>query len=555
MADHVTSLDSGIYAPHLEAIEETMQKYNAFLFVRPTEYDSTVLIGAGFATKSMDIHDKSSNWGPMAGMVPCDPYFSKKMLGNQPNPDIHPEPHGQAVPTHLTLSSLLVQKLVNKKMFKVTTPTWEVAGGRVSKTWFRPAPGADFYTASGIKATPVVFCIQQSRVYWVKWSDEKTQKSGVLVPLYVWAYDIEGERKPVTGDYDIWMVAAHASQFSQHMISRLAADPHGESAASIFTQNLIAQLNAACKRSAPRTCKVFNHGAEAQNYAFTQALDEKPLAMFTPAGTSRTVTIWQMAHILTDMQTMGYMGIYNKRYTELDARLMGGSTIKEFSRLEATQKEIAKRTSADYIAKLTPAQRWENFNAVNTLQGDEAKQRKQLIGGAAKRVVLRGRFREALQELRTWDERRPEPDPYWRKDLPRQDAAGNPLHGSPQARQFARANWRVATAAAREGYESARITRLYDEITKWAKITEAIVFDLQSLKAEDFPPGVRRLGDLARRLLGELNTFAIQSATGAGESAKLESGRPPFQTKLSAEQFLEALAEFDSPTPPPPAAP
>jgi hypothetical protein len=43
-----------------------------------------------FRTKSVDIHDKSSNWGPQQGAVPVDPFFNKKFGGGSalPDPDI-----------------------------------------------------------------------------------------------------------------------------------------------------------------------------------------------------------------------------------------------------------------------------------------------------------------------------------------------------------------------------------------------------------------------------------------------------------------------------------
>jgi enamine deaminase RidA (YjgF/YER057c/UK114 family) len=51
------------------------------------------LIDAGFATKSMDIHDKSSDWGLTSGLVPIDQAFSKALKG-QPNEHLHPHAHG-----------------------------------------------------------------------------------------------------------------------------------------------------------------------------------------------------------------------------------------------------------------------------------------------------------------------------------------------------------------------------------------------------------------------------------------------------------------------------
>ena len=47
--------------------------------IRPSDPTSTKLQKANkYATKSLDVHDKSSNWGPMSGFVPADHFFNKK---------------------------------------------------------------------------------------------------------------------------------------------------------------------------------------------------------------------------------------------------------------------------------------------------------------------------------------------------------------------------------------------------------------------------------------------------------------------------------------------
>lgn len=80
---------SGIVQTHLQAIHRVCQREDTFLFVRPSTPATMRLIAAGFATKSMDIHDKSSDWGLTQGLVPVDQAFSKNRTGF-PNPAIHP---------------------------------------------------------------------------------------------------------------------------------------------------------------------------------------------------------------------------------------------------------------------------------------------------------------------------------------------------------------------------------------------------------------------------------------------------------------------------------
>ncbi|MEZ5084075.1 MAG: anthrax toxin-like adenylyl cyclase domain-containing protein, partial [Bacteroidales bacterium] len=333
---------SGIVGTHITAIEQAAKSKNTFIFIRPTEYDSTILIRAGYATKSMDVHHKSSNWGPMAGFVPCDPAFSKKCIGS-PDPMESEVKHGAAHPAQLALKPELLTAhkkvqfptgfiLSSSQGGKGKGVEWIVkrqsGGGSVSKAKekfdaFQSSggniPEHKFCTAlpteSGVKST--LFClIKKSNewlVYWVSWKGD----TGTLHPLRVFAYAQGGRLNPVTGDYDLWMVAPHFKHFNKHSVVRLEEDVHGESAASAFTMSLMKTMNGKCGRA---DNPVFHHGAEAQNYGFTQALDWN-LAMFTPGGTSRMVRMNQMPQILSDLQRAGYIAVWNKRYGEADPHL------------------------------------------------------------------------------------------------------------------------------------------------------------------------------------------------------------------------------------------
>lgn len=513
MSNHVSPLDAGVTALHVTAIEETVKEFNAFLFLRPTEDDSRVLIEAGFATKSMDIHDKSSNWGPMAGMVPCDPYFSKKKIG-APNPHPHYHQHGAAEPVHLKLDGKLENELCARgKMsrylgnYRITSSTITIAGGAV--------PGARFY-----KADKMVFCVNDTGVYWVQFADlHKT--GGTLIPVYVWAYRVGGVLKPVTGDYDMWMVVSHASAWWKHMESIGMEDEHGNSTASKFTKQLVDAMNAACKRQAPLTNQVFNHGAEAQNYAFTQSLDAR-LAMFTPAGTSRMVSIWDMPKIIADLQNMGYLAIYNKRYHELDARLMGKSTIPAVAALEAAQKsreaDVFKRHGAS------------------------------MIGGIGWKAVTLLRFREALKELKAL-KAGAAPGASASPTAPTAPAtsAASTMRAARPGAPLARAHWKLVRTAVRNGLEPSRIARLGDELM--AMLGE-LDKPLQFLTPEDFPPALRKLGALAQQLLTGIQRSAVEATTGAGETDADKIWEWARKNEMTLDQFNLALGDLQKATAP-----
>ena len=299
----VSDRDSGVVASHIGRLEDACQNLNVFLFIRPTEYDSTKLIEQGYATKSMSVHDKSSNWGPMAGFVPCDQFFSKKYIG-APNPSPAYHDHGAAKVVQLKLTDSLVNG--HDRMVRVEGATRE-PNVRIYST-----PRADNQTARGMK-----FRLEKGDGGWAVFWLSGEQK----VPLYVWGYMVNGAPTPVTGDYDLWMVAPHMSWWKLHLQVVGVQDEHGSSCATLLNTWLLNKLNEACAR---QENPVFNHGAEAQNYGFTQAIDKR-LAMFTPAGGSRMVDRSDMPGIIGDLQNAGYLVYWNKRYGESDPHLSGGA--------------------------------------------------------------------------------------------------------------------------------------------------------------------------------------------------------------------------------------
>lgn len=300
----VSNVAAGITTRHIADIERTCRQTNTFLFVRPSTAETMQLIDQGYATKSMDIHDKSSNWGPMSGFVPCDPAFSKTVSGT-PNDRPGYHAHGDAKPVHLRLTEALATPGSNPKL--IAAPERQAT----ADTRFVRAAGV----TAGTKAT--VFKLLKRggewEVYWLKGDTE--------VPLYVWGYETSTGVKAVTGDYDLWMVAPHIKRWSQHTEIMGIKDSHGESGATMFITWLLRKLNAECGRS---DNPVFHHGAESQNYGFTQAIDPN-LAMFTPAGSSEMVNVADLPDILADVQTAGYLVYWNKRYGESDPCLMGNA--------------------------------------------------------------------------------------------------------------------------------------------------------------------------------------------------------------------------------------
>jgi hypothetical protein len=118
--ERATPETSGVVQAHLRHIHRVCEMLNTFVFIRPSTVPTMRLIRAGFATKSMDIHDKSSDWGLTSGFVPVDQAFSKKQ-SNPPKPDIHPHGHGAAQAVHLKFTANQFTELWGARHFEHTT--------------------------------------------------------------------------------------------------------------------------------------------------------------------------------------------------------------------------------------------------------------------------------------------------------------------------------------------------------------------------------------------------------------------------------------------------
>jgi hypothetical protein len=386
---------SGMPTAHARRIAEFCREHDVFVFVRPSERETMELIDAGFATKSMDIHDKSSNWGPMAGAVPLDRAFSKK-VAEHPTPQTLVDPSamfrrvrqvGQDGAGHSNAQTgvekpiqLLISDKVRLQWFRQAKMTvargWRSA---IPKMYYHGvARNSEGHSILNDVTAKTLFMLEHVVVprdvlhewgvseddneYWkVSWA---TLKDGgdrgelddysEMQPLFVWGYPIDEAKRrwpedlfswghdgdtysypwkhyrAVTGDYDLWMVAPHMAWWKLNTQVVQFIDEHNvASSATFFVNWLNNQLNAACDRTGN---PVFNHGAEEQNYGFTQALD-KELVMFTSSGGARMVDMQaDMPRIMVELMCSGYLTLWNKRYDEIDPQL---------GHKQATEEELA----------------------------------------------------------------------------------------------------------------------------------------------------------------------------------------------------------------------
>lgn len=320
----VTEQQSGITSDHIQALQDFCAEWNVFLFIRPTERVCTQLIKEHYPTKSVDVHDKTSNWGPMAGFVPCDQFFSKHFIG-EPNPNASYSQNRHAVAQVLALPS---QRLANLE----TT-------GKITKT--EDAGCRRIYTAqtSNPMADRLEFVLDKTGDNWeVSW---RHCGETDITSLMVWTY---GDR-PVTGDYDLFMATPHMSWWKFHIHHLDIPGKHGISRDTLFTKWLVSQLNCSLGRS---DVPVFNHGTEMQNLHFTQTI-ERDLVMFTAAGGSRMVLRTDLPTILSDLQSAGYLVNWNRKHGEPDPGLNGKPSTED----ELTHASL--RNKRNPLLKTIPA--------------------------------------------------------------------------------------------------------------------------------------------------------------------------------------------------------
>ena len=228
-----------------------------------------------------------------------------------------------------------------------------------------PAPGTPKFVTETISA------LKRNGDNWIVWFLSPLPQGHKMVPLWVFGYkNKRGELLPVTGDYDIWMAAPHARWWKLHSQAVAVRDSHGSSAATMFNTWLIEEFNRHCCGDQP---DVFNHGAEAQNYGFTQSLDSS-LVMIGPMGTARMVNRADIPAILAEIQLYGYM-VINKRWLEGDPRLMSKGNSKnselrakymaavqklktakskgEVEGLQQEKKALKKQMDPEYLALLS----------------------------------------------------------------------------------------------------------------------------------------------------------------------------------------------------------
>lgn len=210
---------TGLAEEHLQPLQALAEKEQLVISFRPVEQVATGLISAGYPTKNFSIKGKSSNWGPMAGFIPVDQFYSK-LCGQKHKTEIMNKKvaqcieQGHAGTQHLRLSESRINKLVTMGLLTRHQPD---AQGHITLDAVSPHGHHHPFTA---KPEPD----GQFLIY-------NTKKDNTKKEMPVMVLSAPDVNMPLTADYDLMIVAPRTENFGGQDIAHnpdVSADAFAE---------------------------------------------------------------------------------------------------------------------------------------------------------------------------------------------------------------------------------------------------------------------------------------------------------------------------------------
>jgi len=189
----------GVVAEHLIKLQTLSQEKNCIISIRPVDLMATDLIENGYPTKGFHIKGKSANWGPQAAFICAKQEFSKladqsKEKQGEYNQQVTAcldDGYAQKIPLEITkarLNRLIENNVIDEVKYDAQRHPIELAA--------RTPKGV-------IHKFELLRSDKEPEVYLVRHNGEPIE---VLAP--------PGEnKKPLTADYDIFMIAPLLEDF------------------------------------------------------------------------------------------------------------------------------------------------------------------------------------------------------------------------------------------------------------------------------------------------------------------------------------------------------
>lgn len=261
---------SGLVPNHVEKFVQIAQLENAFLLFRPVNPMSTSLIASGFGTKGLDIHSKSSDWGPQAGFICVDQTLSKKWgdakaitQGEKDARHSLSHSNGKVIEMPLLITASRHKELLEKLLYTVVSDDdgLSLVGTRGSEAYdiyLHPVAKLRTVGARFGEETQRLLAAQQPRIATMLTRIPELQQGYLVLyrrstsqvipglsyaaaaarpasthgarPVMVLGYGSSGV--PVTADYDMFAICPHLSRFrAQFNWGRALSAAQGQSKA------------------------------------------------------------------------------------------------------------------------------------------------------------------------------------------------------------------------------------------------------------------------------------------------------------------------------------
>lgn len=334
---------SGLVPSHIENFKKVASEQQTYILFRPVNKLSTSLIQKGAATKGMEVHGKSSNWGPMAGYIPFDQDLSKKYgdegavrKGNQDNEESIKEQHGlnQITKVILTLEPERIEELKRENIIKEGTEKQE---------------GHKLYYFFDVNNESYEFRMDQ-RTGQVQYKTKNGKRATLGQEIKEWTFVevmakvVEKEAKALTADYDLFALTPSLSQIKEripknewdqlddnksleknekriqllHQYGLTRENKNdGKGVLTEWERELLEPLNNAAREAGYTGGTVVNHGTEQDNTEFPE--QDKEIFVITPDGETILTTSWEETQNFVEQNIInkGYLFHHNKSYNTI----------------------------------------------------------------------------------------------------------------------------------------------------------------------------------------------------------------------------------------------
>ncbi|PGZ56203.1 hypothetical protein COE56_00900 [Bacillus anthracis] len=338
-------VESGLVESHIQQFKEITRLNDIYLLFRPVNKLSTSLIENGAATKGLNVHGKSSDWGPMAGYIPFDQDLSKKYgkreaveKGNKDNIEsIHDNDGSNGKDKIMKMPLIIDKDRINEL---------QSSSNKIIKDVKEYIENNTTYLLLILDNTTYEFRINKG-TNEVQYRTKEGQKSTLDIEIKLWkAVEVMGKvvngvSKPLTADYDLFALAPNLEKIrkiipndqldkisSMKPIDKLRETTKllikhglkrenmndGKGVLSNWQRDIITKLNEAAKKGGYTGGNVINHGTEQDNTEYPEK--DETIFVVSPKGDTVLIIGWEdvQKFIRKNIIEKGYLFYHNRSY-------------------------------------------------------------------------------------------------------------------------------------------------------------------------------------------------------------------------------------------------